>query len=222
MTGFRIETLDSVPRVAHPGVIWRTCRFRPGAVARIVHPLPGGGGVTVSIPAGLENAVDKRRSEYAAGRLCAALALRRAGAPQTVPRHGRAPVWPPGVRGSISHCGGLAMAVVSRTLPALGVDCERWIAPEMVAEIAPMVLTPADRAACPPDWSVPRFCTVVFSAKEALYKALSSRLPDIPDFHEARVETFGGGALELSFRQWRVRAGYACGTDGCTTLALPG
>ncbi|WP_050526997.1 4'-phosphopantetheinyl transferase family protein [Pseudorhodobacter aquimaris] len=210
--------LSSHPLIPSEGVIWRSCHFDVSPVDRLEADTEFGR-ITVDLPPDLACAVDKRRSEFLAGRLCATLALRAAGSNGAVHRRGRAPVWPQGFAGSISHSSARAMAVVSPSLFALGVDCETWLTPQTAAEISEMVLTEQDLAHKPPDVDPARFCTVVFSAKESLYKALSNHLDDIPDFHEASIVQSGINRLVLSFRGWRIRVDYAAGADECITLA---
>lgn len=212
-----IETRAILPV---PGVVWRSCRFRPGDAEWLDH-LSAEGRVRLDLPADLRAAVPKRRGEYLAGRLCAALALRALGAPEDVGRAGRAPVWPPGIAGSISHCDGRAMAVASRGLPALGLDCEPLMTPRTAAEIGHLLLTDRDRAQCPADWDEARFCTLAFSVKEAVYKALSATLPDIPDFREAWVAELRGADMVIGFRGRHVPVFHAWDGDDCVTLAVP-
>jgi 4'-phosphopantetheinyl transferase EntD len=118
--------------------------------------------------------VRKRQREFAAGRACARLALARLGyAPAPLlPRPDRAPAWPEGAVGSITHCGDYCAAAVARRseVRALGIDAEiNQPLPEGVAEL---VCTPAELAWSasahrqPADWR-----TLIFSAKESVYKA---------------------------------------------------
>jgi 4'-phosphopantetheinyl transferase EntD len=73
-------------------------------------------------------AVPKRRREFTAGRIAARTALCTLGMPACpipVGPH-RAPQWPVGVVGSISHCDGFCLAVVGRKniISGIGVDVE--------------------------------------------------------------------------------------------------
>lgn len=157
----------------------------------------------------MDAAVPQRRGEFLAGRLCAIHALRQIGCLGPVGRAGRAPLWPSGVVGSISHAGDMAMAVVSTIHSRLGVDCEWILSETTTADIAPLILSPHDRRACPDGWPLPQFLTLVFSAKEAAYKALSRDLTDIPDFHEATITHIGPEQLSLSFRGQTLPIAYA-------------
>src|ERR1700716_1803425 len=77
--------------------------------------IPLGAEARLRLPQPLRHAVPNRQREFLAGRLCAAQALRCLGADSThVGMAGdRAPVWPDGVVGSITHSGGFAAAAVA-------------------------------------------------------------------------------------------------------------
>lgn len=131
-----------------------------------------------------------RRSEFAAGRACAHRALVEIGAPAPSIACGRRrqPLWPTGVTGSISHADGLAVAVAARTRPgiaSLGVDLE--VAARLEDELWPHVLTRSERDACAASTD-PTSAARVFSAKEAVFKALYPVLGAEIDFLEAHAE----------------------------------
>ena len=118
----------------------------------------------------------KRRREFTAGRSCARAALSRLGVvPTAVPAGPQgAPLWPYGLTGSITHCPGYQAAVVAplRAARSVGIDAERGagLTPETLAVIA----TRAERdqlrelASAVPGV---RWDTLLFSAKESVYKA---------------------------------------------------
>jgi 4'-phosphopantetheinyl transferase EntD len=119
--------------------------------------------------------VPKRLAEFAAGRRAARAAIVQAGmVPAAIP-HGpdRAPIWPEGVTGSISHCADLCIALAGRSMnwAGLGVDIE----PEHDLEAAlwPEILRPEERvwldSLAPSDRGV--MALAIFVAKEAVYKA---------------------------------------------------
>jgi 4'-phosphopantetheinyl transferase EntD len=119
-------------------------------------------------------AVPKRVGEFAAGRLCARLALAQFGITGFALRMApdRAPVWPGSMVGSITHTQGFGAAVVAerRRFSSLGLDVEA--AGGVKRELWRHVCVAAES-----DWleSLPqadRACaaTLVFSAKEAFYK----------------------------------------------------
>ncbi|HEV8692908.1 MAG TPA: 4'-phosphopantetheinyl transferase superfamily protein [Lysobacter sp.] len=145
------------------------------------------------------DAVDKRRREYAAGRLLAHSLLHELGADSCVPLINgadRAPQWPAGVVGSITHCMGwcavaAASAAVSR---GIGIDIEP--AQPLPEGTATLVLTAAEHdglARLPPALRA-HAERLVFSAKEAAYKALYPSTRTFLDFPDLQVEldTDGG------------------------------
>jgi 4'-phosphopantetheinyl transferase EntD len=139
--------------------------------------------------AAVANAVTERRLEFGTVRFCARHALRRIGvaAAPILPDADRAPRWPVGVVGSITHCPGYRAAAVARSdeLCALGIDAEPHAAvPEGTLEL---VLRDEERprllafANAHPDLHWDR---ILFCAKEAVYKAwfpLTRRWLDFTD-----------------------------------------
>jgi enterobactin synthetase component D len=138
------------------------------------------------LPPEVARAMPKRRAEFAAGRRCARAALHAAGGPADAdiaigPL--RAPVWPPGFVGSITHAAGIAAAAVapaSRSR-ALGIDLERIIGPGDVERLAPTLARPDELTLAP--------LTALFAAKEALFKALAPRVGRYFDFLDVAAVT---------------------------------
>ncbi|MEV0407255.1 4'-phosphopantetheinyl transferase superfamily protein [Actinoallomurus sp. NPDC050550] len=124
----------------------------------------------------LARAVDKRRREFTTVRACARAALARldvAPAP-ILPGESRAPIWPAGIVGSMTHCDGYRASAVARArdLLTIGIDAEpNGPLPDGVLEA---VSRPEERAwladllAAEPDV---RWDRLLFSAKESVYKA---------------------------------------------------
>lgn len=214
-----IETVETRALLPVPDVIWRSVIFRAGTAEALEYP-SAQGMVRLEIPPDLRDAVPKRKSEFLAGRLCAALALRELGAEAHVGREGRAPIWPIAVTGSISHRDGRAMAVVSDKLSGLGLDCERVMSQETLAEVEHLILSDNDHVQIPRGWSDARFCTLAFSAKEAVYKALSNNLTDIPDFREARILEVSPTHAMIEFRGKSLPVLYVMDAVECITLAV--
>lgn len=118
---------------------------------------------------------EKRRREFTAGRNCARQALAILGlSGVSIPVGSRGqPIWPPGFVGSITHCAGYCAAAVGRReqFASIGIDAELHI--KLQADVEELVCTQEEQR-----WigSMPRSCgiywsTVIFSAKESLYKA---------------------------------------------------
>lgn len=125
--------------------------------------------------ASLRGAVPRRVMEFHAGRAAARRAMESLGvAVRPVPMApDRAPLWPPGVTGSISHSATACVAVVghSHTWAGIGVDLEEAIPldPLLVAEIC----TRAEQGwlGQQPQEERGLMAKLIFSAKEAVYKA---------------------------------------------------
>ena len=92
--------------------------------------------------------VPARRREFAQGRLCARRALADLGIRHfpLLPGKDRAPIWPPGVVGSLTHCGGTCAVAVARDdkLAGVGIDIES--AEPLSDELLHLVCVPAERA----------------------------------------------------------------------------
>jgi len=150
--------------------------------------------------ASVPDAAPRRLREFAAGRHCAREALAGLGYEGVaVPRRSdRRPAWPPGVVGSISHSGAYCAAVVARrsSCGGLGFDAERWgrVTPALWRRIA----TAPELA-----WlrglgaDADRWATLLFSAKEAFYKAQYARSERFVGFADAAFHPRGNGGFEI-------------------------
>ncbi|RRV16013.1 4'-phosphopantetheinyl transferase family protein [Pseudomonas saudiphocaensis] len=138
-------------------------------------------------------AVSKRQTEFLAGRLCAHEALRRATGVASIPAVGedRAPCWPAGVVGSITHGAGWAAAVAARAEQwrGLGLDVERLLASTRADRLAGEILTPRELESYGDldDSQRATLVTLTFSIKESLFKALYPLVNKRFYFQEAEV-----------------------------------
>lgn len=132
-------------------------------------------------------AVAKRQQEFAAGRRLA----HELGVPgPLLVGATREPLWPAGIVGSITHCETLAAVAIARCPGLLGIDVEpAGPLPEGLREL---VLTDAERTFGPVE------AMIVFSAKEAVYKAIHARVRRFVDFSEVVVELDGRGCFRAS------------------------
>ncbi|MFG2286687.1 MULTISPECIES: 4'-phosphopantetheinyl transferase [unclassified Streptomyces] len=122
-------------------------------------------------------AVPKRQLEFGTVRSCARSALSRLGfAPAPLlPGRDRAPQWPAGVVGAMTHCAGYRAAAVARRrdIVTVGLDAEPNL-PVDDPGVIDLVTLPEERAQLrhladlEPDVSWDR---LIFSAKESVYKA---------------------------------------------------
>ncbi len=146
----------------------------------------------VEFPLGLSSAVPKRRAEFLAGRLAARYAFCQLSVPdQPIPQQAdRAPSWPPGIIGSISHTGDLCAAVISvGERCAAGIDIEKVATGETADAIHDTALISSERSLVKhaQGLTINQCATLIFSAKESFFKALH---PDVGRF-------FGFDSAEL-------------------------
>ena len=97
----------------------------------------------------VRDAVPRRRREFAMGRACARRALARLGIENRplLPGHDRAPVWPRGIVGSISHCEGFCAVAVARRdrTSSIGLDVELRV--PLDVGLVQTICTPGERVA---------------------------------------------------------------------------
>lgn len=154
----------------------------------------------------MEGMSHKRRIEFVAGRLCAFQSLLEMGVVTEfpLPAQNRVPIWPPGLLGSISHCASLAVAMVApaSSFYALGVDVETLISPAVVGDIRGSVGRDDELISLESSISCrARSLTLLFSAKEALYKALYPFACQYKDFHAAEIVACEAKVLVLRLTQ---------------------
>jgi 4'-phosphopantetheinyl transferase EntD len=165
-------------------------------------------------------AVPKRRHEFATGRRLAHQLLARLGAPDDplLADADRAPIWPVGVIGSISHSHGLCIVAAAKRGASIGLgidveqalavrpevwrrvlcdDEERWLRSRPLAEQLPLA-------------------AVFFSAKEAVYKAQFPLTRARLGFHDVSLE------LDPVRRAFRAKTpGFPRPLDGAYAVGAP-
>lgn len=124
----------------------------------------------------IAGAVPARRQEFVTARRCARLALAGLGCPQVPILAGpsRAPQWPDGVVGSITHAAGYRGAVVARVtdVAGIGIDAEpNRPLPPGVEELVTVAGERQALARLAADHPETHWDRVLFSAKESIYKA---------------------------------------------------
>ncbi|MGH7298581.1 MAG: 4'-phosphopantetheinyl transferase family protein [Polyangiaceae bacterium] len=138
-----------------------------------------------------------RAREHAAGRLCAAQALRDAGSTEVEVGAGprRNPLWPAGFTGSITHTAALAWAAVVPTgvMRSLGIDSEPVFDEASLREAGTLALDDVERGRLRPGHEASD-ATIVFSAKESLFKCVDPCVGAALELADVRVAwTAGGG-----------------------------
>lgn len=140
-------------------------------------------------------AVAQRRHEFIGGRVMARRAMTRLGvAPQAIPAGSdRAPIWPAGLVGSITHTDRWCAAVVARAdeILSVGIDVAdaHSVGPELwqilctLAEFEWLSMLPAkDRELG---------ATALFSAKESVFKAQYPLTRRMLDHHDVEIRLSG-------------------------------
>lgn len=162
----------------------------------------------ITLPEALNKAVPKRQAEFLAGRYCARQALARAAEGRApfealVPtRADRAPAWPEGYVGSITHTKGFVAAAAARAddVRSIGLDSEHVMTAETAENVRSMVALEGELAALAGSGLDPtRLLTLVFSAKETLYKCLHPLVGRFFGFHEARLTS-----VDLEGRRYHI------------------
>lgn len=143
--------------------------------------------------AALQRAIPVRCAEHLAGRLAARQALRLLGVTAPFPAIGchRQPLWPAGIIGSISHTRQWALAAVAKSfsgMAGLGIDLEPQLSSQQAHEIADTVMQGEEKEmASNSGLPFEQVVTLVFSAKESLFKALFAHVGDWFDFSAAVI-----------------------------------
>jgi 4'-phosphopantetheinyl transferase EntD len=147
----------------------------------------------------IAKAIGKRQWEFATGRFLAKQAMRDMGiTPVGIRRDAeRRPVWPKGCIGSITHAGGLAVAAVGRQelLGGVGIDLEE--ADRVTPQLYGKIFTDHERTVY--EQADSRWPGLLFSAKEAGYKAVNPLVGKFIGFHEAEID------VDWQRRQFAIR-----------------
>ena len=177
----------------------------------------------MSLPHSISRASKKRQREFVAGRYCASRALKSAGHELDVELpigEDKLPNWPSGWTGSISHCITVTVAVASQISlhASLGVDVEEWMDAQVAANIQSEIGLPSEIALFH-DLSPHHALTLLFSAKETLYKALYPSVRQF--FHFKAVQAVNVTESTLTLRLCiHLGERWPCGSDLVVTYAL--
>ncbi|WP_245228257.1 4'-phosphopantetheinyl transferase family protein [Xanthomonas bromi] len=165
----------------------------------------------IACPDPIARSVHKRQAEYFFGRLAARESARQQASlptdsvPQIAIGSSRAPVWPAQSIGSISHTSKFAAAAVAPSdgWRGIGIDLEHIVDASTREALLSTVVDHSERLllqsiCASTDCALDVLLTLVFSAKESLFKASFSAVGRYFDFSSARL-------VALSLRAGRVR-----------------
>ncbi|MEZ5560456.1 MAG: 4'-phosphopantetheinyl transferase superfamily protein [Pseudomonadales bacterium] len=172
----------------------------PGAQMVVAHAWDCGAQLLAAERQAIERAVPKRINEFATGRVLARRAMALLGLPAgAIGRDtSRRPLWPEGCTGSITHADDLVVAAVARanTCASLGIDLEQ--ADRVTPALHRKLLTASELQRVEQEDA--RFPALVFSAKEAGYKAVNPLVGKFIGFMEAEVDAdWAAGRFRLRY-----------------------
>ncbi|WP_371171516.1 4'-phosphopantetheinyl transferase family protein [Aliiroseovarius sp. 2305UL8-7] len=163
--------------------------------------------IKVPLPSGT---VQKRKIEFILGRYCAKKAMAHFDRDyencSLSVRKDRSPDWPSGIVGSITHSDRYICAVAAQSadLSGLGVDCEAIIAHETARNIHKHIVQPAEWALyahSPSRLDLAEFVTLIFSAKESIFKCYFRHIGKHFYFKDASIDgiDFDSGLFSFTF-----------------------
>ena len=145
------------------------------------------------VPARLSDACLKRRREFVAGRQCAAEALQLLGAAGWSLEIGTGtagePLWPEGYTGSITHTSTMAACAVAAVgrATSIGLDAEPMVDAARAARVSRAVLHACESRLKARGLDSASLFTLMFSAKESLFKCLYPLVRRRFDYRDAAV-----------------------------------
>jgi len=134
----------------------------------------------------------RRRREFQAGRVCARRALVQLGMCRTSviaagPR--REPLWPPGIVGSITHTDDYCAAAVAYASRVRGIGIDAALNASLPYGVCDLISSPLERECLP---TTPAHdadpVTLLFSAKESLFKLLYVLTHDSYGFRDVHID----------------------------------
>jgi len=172
---------DAIRGALAPGIA-----FAGGRIEDALEPL------FASEQSAVRRAVAKRRDEFTAGRTYARRALAALGvAVDAIPvGERRAPVWPRGAVGSISHCERYCAAVAARRDEFAGIGLDVELDDALDAELISSVCSPGElNARVRGSADVPK---LIFCIKESVYKAYFPLARTYLEFHDVALDVGDG------------------------------
>lgn len=142
----------------------------------------------------LAKAVDKRKSEFLAGRFCAKQALARLGIEHfTIEADkNRCPQWPDGIKGAITHSNSRALAAVTRRADVLGIgiDIENIMPEKTMSSVRKAIVQGSENDFLDSEqYTACEATSLIFSIKESFFKAAYPSTGHYFDFDAVTVNT---------------------------------
>ena len=153
----------------------------------------------------IQNSIASRKREYSSGRRAAHAALRQFGIDEvSIDRIERAPSWPSGIVGSISHSNALAVAAIGSNEDYLGMGIDVIPVLAVSESVGERVLLSTER-----QWlrhmDSGIWRTALYSAKESIYKAVNPVVGEFLAFDDVELrvslESLEFSAITTSVRE---------------------
>lgn len=147
----------------------------------------------------LTKAVYGRREEYIAGRACAKAAMELLGISGVVAfGDDRKPIWPGGIVGSITHSKKFAVASIGLAdeFHSIGIDCEVVMTKAKFDSLSNHLATSDDLKLFNGE-DDDLTATIIFSAKEALFKLINPLCHKFFGFDHATLKVIGDDFFEI-------------------------
>lgn len=175
----------------------------PTIVTEELDPRSIEGGLVEGEQQAVAEAMARRVDQFTAGRVCARRALAKLGVDEEVPLlrgEDRAPIWPEGFVGSITHTDSWCAAAVARAseVRAVGIDLEP--ATPLKESVMNRVCTPSELQRLSKASDPALSAKLVFSAKEAVYKCQYSVTNEFLGFHAVSLD-LGDGLFTAVFER---------------------
>lgn len=155
------------------------------------------------LPESLKNVALTRKHHYIAGRYCAIQAAKNLGfsLPVFPNAETREPIWPQGFIGSISHSKSIAISCIAeaQSFESIGIDAEEMIKTTTGENIASTIAS-VEELNYLKELNFDFGLTLLFSAKEALYKALYPLGRKFIDFKEATLSKVDLSSMSFELR----------------------
>jgi 4'-phosphopantetheinyl transferase EntD len=168
-----MKTMATQSDQAHTAALARNL-LGPKVFVAVTDPRARYGGLRPEETPAMTGAVPKRLLEFTAGRAAIRQAMKALGHPATAVPQGddRAPVWPDGLAGGMTHSSTACIAALARTgqIRSIGLDLEDDSG--LDADLLDVVCTLSERAwiAAQPIANRALLAKLIFSAKECAYK----------------------------------------------------
>ena len=156
--------------------------------------------LSIACPDLIRGAVNSRKASFLAGRYCVQTIFDRLGVKfEVAMASNRAPIWPAGYTGSITHTKDRAFAVAlpSSQMTSIGVDIERIMSLEKAKKIEGQIIDDQESAILGiEDFGMK--VSLAFSAKESVYKCIAPMTGRFYNFSDVHITSWKDNSFVFS------------------------